>query len=63
MSFIGNAVKTPCIGDWVITTRPFGNYYGRLEPGTKVQITDITDRGFTIQDADGNLMSECGWTL
>lgn len=50
--------KTYSIGDWVITTKDHKNYYGVMETGTKVQIMDIGEHGYAIQDEYGNLITE-----
>lgn len=51
------------IGDWVITQKNHENMFGTMENGTKVQVMDITNKGYSIQDEDGNLITECGWVL
>lgn len=55
--------KTYSIGDWVITTKDHKNCYGVMEAGTKVQIMDIGERGYDIQDEDGNLVTEIGYVI
>lgn len=49
------------IGDRVITTREFTSLIGKFTKGTEVTIKDIGDRGYAIEDDEGNYMCEIGW--
>ena len=50
------------IGDQVMTERVFESLTGYFEKGSIVVIKEIGPRGYTIEDHDGNRISECGWT-
>lgn len=62
MSFhkTNNAIQ---IGDRVITTIKHDCLSGYFEIGTIVTVIDITDRGYNIQDDEGNRILEIGWTI
>lgn len=59
-------IKKDCgkkIGDIVITTRELDSLSGTFEIGSKVKIIAISERGYDIEDDEGNQMIECGWSL
>lgn len=61
MAFVKyNSIK---IGDVVKTTVKHSNFAGYLEEGTIVKIIDITDRGYDIEDEEGNKILEIGWVI
>lgn len=51
------------IGDKVKTTKKHSNSVGYFEIGTIVEVIDITDRGYDIQDEEGNKILELGWII
>lgn len=53
---------TPVIGERVITTKKFSSCGGYFEKGSIVTIIGIGERGYDIQDDEGNKIIECGWT-
>ena len=61
MSFIKN--PSVQIGDTVQTTVKHESLSGYFEIGTVVTVTHIGDRGYSIQDKDGNRITEIGWTI
>ena len=61
MAFI--KYNSPKIGDTVITTVKHENFAGYFEKGTMVKVIDIGERGYNIEDEDGNKMTEIGWTI
>ena len=62
MAFTKN--NTPKIGDWVTTKRVHENLLGKMTRGSRVKIVDIDQmRGYTIEDEDGNRVSEIGWEI
>ena len=61
MAFIRhNSIK---IGDIVKTTVKHENFAGYFEKGTIVKVIDITDRGYDIEDEEGNRIIEIGWII
>ena len=61
MAFI--KYKTPEIGDWVVTKNIHSNFAGYMDVGTKVKIIDVSERGYDIKDAEGNIVREIGWEV
>lgn len=61
MAYIKN--KTDEIGDWVVTTRVHESMVGKFTKGSKVKIIDIGERGYSIEDEEGNRMVEIGWII
>lgn len=55
--------NSPQVGDWVTTKREHMNSLGYFEVGTKVKVTDITERGYDIEDKYGNRVTEIGWEI
>lgn len=62
MAFIKNEDPYK-IENWVTTTKEHSNLAGTMEIGTKVQIMNKTEHGYSIQDEEGNLITECGWII
>lgn len=61
MAFIRhNSIK---IGDTVKTTVKHENFAGYFEEGTIVKVIGITERGYNIEDEEGNRMTEIGWII
>lgn len=63
MAFINRRTPKDRIGEWTVTKTAHSNYFGTMEIGTKVQIMDVTEKGYSIQDEDGNLITGIGWKL
>lgn len=62
MAYIKNSTNE--IGSLVITTREHSSLIGKFTKGSIVKITDIDPvRGYTIEDENGNKVSEIGWTI
>lgn len=59
--FVKNKSKE--VGDWVITTRNHKSLAGTMIVGTKVKIIGVGERGYDIEDEEGNKVIECGWEL
>jgi len=36
---------------------------GKFTTGSRVKITDIGERGYSIEDEEGNRVVEIGWTI
>ena len=51
------------IGDWAITTRVHESMTGKFTKGSIVKITDIGERGYSIEDEEGNRVVEIGWII
>ena len=51
------------IGDKTVTTHIIGNFSGQFEVGTEVTVVGIGERGYDIQDEEGNKVIECGWVI
>ena len=49
------------IGSDVVTTRELSSFVGCFEKGTKVTIIGISERGYDLQDDNGNRILECGF--
>ena len=61
MAFIRhNSIK---IGDTVKTTIIHDSDSGYFEIGTLVKVIDISERGYDVEDEDGNRMIEIGWVI
>ena len=61
MAFVKyNSIK---IGDTVKTTVKHTNFEGYFEEGTIVKIINITNRGYDIEDEEGNKILEIGWVI
>ena len=54
--------KIPKVGDKVVTTMCHSNDYGFFEVGSKVEIVDITERGYSISDGE-NTVTDIGWEI
>lgn len=61
MGYINN--NTYEIGDWVLTTRVHESMAGKFTRGSLVKITDIGERGYSIEDEEGNRVVEIGWEI
>lgn len=61
MAYIKN--NTYEIGDWVLTTRVHESMAGKFTKGSLVKITDIGERGYSIEDEEGNRVLEIGWII
>lgn len=51
------------IGDWVVTTKVHESMSGKFTKGSRVKITDIGERGYSIEDEEGNRVVEIGWII
>ena len=61
MGYIKNSTE---IGKVVITRREHSSLLGKFTKGSRVKIVDIDPiRGYTIEDENGNRVSEIGWTI
>ena len=49
------------VGDQCVTTEKVESFSGYFEVGTNVIVTDIGDRGYSLSDSFGNIITECGW--
>ena len=62
MGYIKNSTNE--ISNWVTTTREHCSLVGKFTTGSHVKIVDIDPiRGYTIEDENGNRVSEIGWTI
>ena len=62
MGYIKNSTNK--IGIVVTTTREHCSLLGKFTKGSHVKIVDIDPiRGYTIEDENGNRVSEIGWTI
>lgn len=62
--FVKNIFYKDRVGQWTITTKYHRNRYGTMFPGTKVMIMDVKPNGgYSIQDEDGNLITNIGWGI
>lgn len=50
------------VGDQCVTTKKIESFSGYFEVGTNVIVTDIGDRGYSLSDSFGNIITECGWS-
>ena len=56
--------STTEIGNVVTTAREHSSLLGKFTKGSRVKIVDIDPiRGYTIEDENGNRVSEIGWTI
>ena len=51
------------VGDWIVLTKNIYVYGGVFETGSKVKITNEGERGYDIEDADGNRANEVGFEI
>ena len=49
-------------GDRVVLTEDISSLEGTMKAGSIVTITGIGERGYDIQDNEGNRVTECGWS-
>lgn len=63
MAFVRNVGTDKDIGDEVVTTIKHENFAGYFEVGTKVKIIGISERGYDIEDEEGNRVREIGWII
>jgi len=62
MGYIKNSTNE--IGNVVTTTREHSSLLGKFTKGSIVKIIDINPiSGYTIEDENGNRISEIGWTI
>lgn len=62
MGYIKNSTND--ISDVVTTTREHSSLLGKFTKGSRVKIVDIDPvRGYTIEDENGNRVSEIGWII
>ena len=61
MAYIKN--NTHEIGNWVVTTIVHDSMTGKFTKGSRVKITDIGERGYSIEDENGNRVVEIGWVI
>ena len=61
MAYIKN--NTYELGNWVVTTRVHESMAGKFTKGSRVKITDIGKRGYSIEDENGNRVVEIGWVI
>ena len=62
MGYIKNSTND--IGDVVTTAREHSSLLGKFTKGSHVKIVDIDPvRGYTIEDENGNRISEIGWII
>ena len=61
MAFVKHII--PEIGDWVITKKSHTNSAGTMEVGTEVKIISVSERGYDIEDDEGNIVREIGWEV
>ena len=62
MGYIKNSTNE--IGNMVTTTREHSSLLGKFTTRSHVKIVDIDPvRGYTIEDENGNRVSEIGWTI
>lgn len=57
--FIKNC--SPKVGEKVITTKNLSNFAGYMKKGSEVTVIGIGERGYSIEDDEGNKILECGW--
>jgi hypothetical protein len=60
MAFVPTESK---VGKWVHTTKEHESCSGKFEVGSYVKVTGIGDRGYEIEDKNGNRMIEIGWEI
>lgn len=62
MAFVKHIL--PEIGDWVVTKKTHTNIgVGTMEVGTEVRIIGVSERGYDIEDDEGNIVCEIGWEI
>ncbi len=62
MAYIKKSKKE--IGSLVITSRVHDSFLGKFTKGSHVRIVDIDPvRGYSIEDENGNRVTEIGWTI
>lgn len=49
------------IGDWAVTTKRISCFARHFDIGTRVQIIDVSGRGYDLMDENGNRIIETGW--
>ena len=51
------------VDTWVTLKNDHESFSGKFEAGTRVKVINKTERGYDIEDEEGNIMYECGWDL
>lgn len=49
------------IGDWATTKRDIDSFVGYFEKGTRVKVVGKSDRGYDLEDEEGNRITETGF--
>lgn len=59
MAFVNNEEFK--IGEWYHTTKILKSLAGYFEVGTKVKLVGESNRGYDLEDEEGNRIIECGF--
>lgn len=49
------------VGDWAYTKRKIDTFGGYFEKGTEVKVIGVSERGYDLEDKDGNRIIETGF--
>lgn len=61
MAFVTDKIYK--VGDKAVLTKDHSNFMGTMKAGTEVTIIGEGYRGYDIEDAEGNKITECGYVL
>jgi hypothetical protein len=56
-------IKDKTIGDEIILKKSLGNCCETFKKGTRVKITGKSNKGYDIEDDQGNRIIECGFDI
>ena len=63
MGFVPVKSSRDMIGKWTKTKKSHSDCNGTFTVGSDVKIIGISERGYDIEDADGNRMIEIGFEI
>jgi hypothetical protein len=51
------------VGEWLNTTKEHSSLSGTFDINSRVRVIGVSNRGYDIEDKNGNRMIEIGWTI
>lgn len=62
MAFVRKESNSIHTGDTVEAIRQIDGDDGYFEKGTLLRVTNISPKGYDLEDEDGNIIKETGWS-
>lgn len=63
MGFVKNTGDKTFVGKWVTTIKKISSYSGYFTVGSRVRLTYLGERGYDVEDSEGNQIYECGFNF